>query len=240
MSEEKPVVFIVDDDPSIRSLLSKLIRSVGLRAEAFASSGEFLSQPPPSGPACLVLDVRMPGLSGLDLQERLVQLGLDIPIIFITGFGNVPQSVRAMKAGAVDFLQKPFENQALLDAVNRALERDRSARLRHGEIHEIEARLATLTPREIEVFRLVAAGLANKQVADELGLSEKTVKIHRGHVMQKMDARTFADLVRMAEKANRKAPRAEEHSLFRPRVAAFRSALRLFPLIGLWSYAGNP
>ncbi|MCX5752397.1 MAG: response regulator transcription factor [Candidatus Krumholzibacteria bacterium] len=212
MSEEKPIVFIVDDDPSIRSLLLKLIRSVGLQVEAFASSGEFLSQPPPSGPACLVLDVRMPGLSGLDLQVRLAQLGLDIPIIFITGFGNVPQSVRAMKAGAVDFLQKPFENQTILDAVNRALERDRTARLRHGEIHEIEARLATLTPREYEVFILVATGLANKQVADKLGLSEKTVKIHRGHVMQKMEARTFADLVRMAEKANRKIPRAEEHA----------------------------
>jgi FixJ family two-component response regulator len=211
MSEEKSVVFVVDDDPSIRSLLSKLIRSIGLRVEAFASSGEFLSQPPPAGPACLVLDVRMPGLSGLDLQERLAQLGLDIPIIFITGFGNVPQSVRAMKAGAVDFLQKPFENQTLLDAVNRALERDRTARLRHEEIHEIEARLATLTPREYEVFNLVATGLANKQVADELGLSEKTVKIHRGHVMQKVEARTFADLVRMAERLNRKAPRTEEH-----------------------------
>jgi FixJ family two-component response regulator len=210
MSEEKPIVFIVDDDPSIRSLLCKLIKSVGLEAEAFASSGEFLSQPPPAGPACLVLDVRMPGLSGLDLQERLVQLGLDIPIIFITGFGNVPQSVRAMKAGAVDFLQKPFENQTLLDAVNRALERDRTARLRHEEIHEIEARLTTLTPREHEVFFLVATGLANKQVADELGLSEKTVKIHRGHVMQKMEARTFADLVRMAERANHKARRGEE------------------------------
>jgi FixJ family two-component response regulator len=210
MSEEKRIVFIVDDDPSIRSLLSKLIRSVGLQAEAFASSAEFLAQPPPSCPACLVLDVRMPGLSGLDLQERLVQLGLDIPIIFITGYGDVPQSVRAMKAGAVDFLQKPFENQALLDAVNRALERDRTARLRLGEIHEIEERLATLTPRENEVFFLVATGLANKQVAGELGISEKTVKIHRGHIMQKMEARTFADLVRMAERLKRKAPRAEE------------------------------
>jgi FixJ family two-component response regulator len=212
MSKESPVVFIVDDDPAIRSLISKLIQSVGLRAQAFASSQEFLSQPPPSDPACLVLDVRMPGLSGLDLQERLAQLGLDIPIIFITGFGNVPQSVRAMKAGAVDFLQKPFENQTLLDAVDRALERDRTARLAHGEINEIEARLATLTPREYEVFILVATGLANKQVADELGLSEKTVKIHRGHVMQKMEARTFADLVRMAEKAKRKAPRDRERA----------------------------
>jgi FixJ family two-component response regulator len=212
MSKESPVVFIVDDDPAIRSLISKLIQSVGLRAQAFASSQEFLSQPPPSDPACLVLDVRMPGLSGLDLQERLAQLGLDIPIIFITGFGNVPQSVRAMKAGAVDFLQKPFENQTLLDAVDRALERDRTARLAHGEINEIEARLATLTPREYEVFILVATGLANKQVADELGLSEKTVKIHRGHVMHKMEARTFADLVRMAEKAKRKAPRDREHA----------------------------
>jgi FixJ family two-component response regulator len=210
MSEEKSVVFIVDDDPSVRTLLSKLIQSIGLRAEAFSSSVEFLSQAPPSSPACLVLDVRMPGLSGLDLQERLVQLGLDIPIIFITGFGNVPQSVRAMKAGAVDFLQKPFENQALLDAVNKALEIDRSARLANQEIREIDERLATLTPREREVFFLVATGLANKLVADELGLSEKTVKIHRGHVMQKMGAPTFADLVRMAGKATRKAPHAEE------------------------------
>jgi FixJ family two-component response regulator len=216
MSEEKSVVFVVDDDPSIRSLLSKLIRSIGLRVEAFASSGEFLSQPPPAGPACLVLDVRMPGLSGLDLQERLAQLGLDIPIIFITGFGNVPQSVRAMKAGAVDFLQKPFENQTLLDAVNRALERDRTARLRHEEIHEIEARLATLTPREYEVFNLVATGLANKQVADELGLSEKTVKIHRSHVMQQGAAHRGTHL-------------------FGSQVASSRLAYRPFPLIGLWS-----
>jgi FixJ family two-component response regulator len=210
MSEENAIVFVVDDDPSIRTLLSKLLRSVGLHVEAFASSVDFLAQPPPSGPACLVLDVRMPGLSGLDLQERLAQLGLDIPIIFITGFGNVPQSVRAMKAGAIDFLQKPFENQALLDAVNRALERDRTARLHQGEIKEMVARLTTLTPREREVFHLVAAGLANKQVADELNLSEKTVKIHRGNVMRKMEARTFADLVRMAEKLKLKAPRAED------------------------------
>jgi FixJ family two-component response regulator len=210
MSEENAIVFVVDDDPSIRTLLSKLLRSVGLHVEAFATSVDFLAQPPPSGPACLVLDVRMPGLSGLDLQERLAQLGLDIPIIFITGFGNVPQSVRAMKAGAIDFLQKPFENQALLDAVNRALERDRTARLHQGEIKEMVARLTTLTPREREVFHLVAAGLANKQVADELNLSEKTVKIHRGNVMRKMEARTFADLVRMAEKLKLKAPRAED------------------------------
>jgi FixJ family two-component response regulator len=211
MSEENAIVFVVDDDPSIRTLLSKLLRSVGLHAEVFASSVDFLAQPPPPGPACLVLDVRMPGLSGLDLQEQLSQLGLDIPIIFITGFGNVPQSVRAMKAGAIDFLQKPFENQALLDAVNKALERDRTARLHQGEIKEMVARLATLTPREREVFHLVAAGLANKQVADELNLSEKTVKIHRGNVMRKMEARTFADLVRMAEKLKLKATRAEDH-----------------------------
>ena len=211
MSEEKPVVFVVDDDPSVRKLLTKLIQSIDLRVEAFASSGEFLARPLPAVPACLVLDVRMPGLSGFDLQERLLERGLEIPIIFITGFGNVPQSVRAMKAGAVDFLQKPFENQALLDAVNRALDRDRSSRLRNAEIHEIETRLATLTRREYEVFIRVVDGLANKQVADELGLSEKTVKIHRGHVMQKMKAQTFADLVRMAEKTNRSTPREAKH-----------------------------
>lgn len=212
MSEESSVVFVVDDDPSIRKLLAALVESVKLRTEVFASAAEFLAQPPPTGPACLILDIRMPGLSGLDLQERLAKQGWEIPIIFITGFGNVPQSVRAMKAGAVDFLQKPFENQTLLDAVNRALERDRRARMLREERREIEARLSTLTPREHDVFIKVAAGLANKQVADELGLSEQTVKIHRGRVMQKMKARSFADLVRMAEKAPGGAPRIEEHS----------------------------
>ena len=202
MGEQRSVVYVVDDDPSIRSLLIKLIRSIGLPVEAFSSSQEFLSSARPEGPACLVLDVRLPGLSGLELQERLVQSGVDIPVIFITGFGSIPQSVRAMKAGAVDFLEKPFENQALLDAVNRALDRSRASLGHHLELREISDRVTSLTPREHEVFVRVAAGLANKQVADELALSEKTVKIHRANVMRKMQARTFAELVRMAERLN--------------------------------------
>ncbi|MGD1047474.1 MAG: response regulator transcription factor [Candidatus Krumholzibacteriaceae bacterium] len=202
MSEQRPVVYVVDDDPAIRSLLSKLVKSIGLPVEAFASSQEFLSSARPEGPACLVLDVRLPGLSGLELQERLVQSGIDIPVIFITGFGNIPQSVRAMRAGAVDFLEKPFENQALLDAVNRALVKSRVSLGHNLELREIHDRVKSLTPREHEVFVRVAAGLANKQVADELALSEKTVKIHRANVMRKMQARTFAELVRMAEKLN--------------------------------------
>jgi len=206
MSEQRPVVYVVDDDPSIRSLLIKLIRSIGLPVEAFSSSQEFLSSTRPEGPACLVLDVRLPGLSGLELQERLVQSGVDIPVIFITGYGSIPQSVRAMKAGAVDFLEKPFENQALLDAVNRALERSRVSLGHNLELREIHDRIKSLTPREHEVFVRVAAGLANKQVADELALSEKTVKIHRANVMRKMQAGTFAELVRMAEKLNLVSP----------------------------------
>jgi len=202
MGEQRSVVYVVDDDPSIRSLLIKLIRSIGLPVEAFSSSQEFLESARPEGPACLVLDVRLPGLSGLELQERLVQSGVDIPVIFITGFGSIPQSVRAMKAGAVDFLEKPFENQALLDAVNRALDRSRASLGHHLELREISDRVTSLTPREHEVFVRVAAGLANKQVADELALSEKTVKIHRANVMRKMQARTFAELVRMAERLN--------------------------------------
>ncbi|HVO77160.1 MAG TPA: response regulator [Candidatus Bathyarchaeia archaeon] len=202
MSEQDAVVYVVDDDPSIRSLLIKLIRSIGLPVEAFSSSQEFLSSARPTGPACLVLDVRLPGVSGLELQDDLMRSGMEIPIIFITGFGSVSQSVRAMKAGAVDFLEKPFENQALLDAVNRALDKSRASLDRRLELREIAERIKSLTPREHEVFVRIAAGLANKQVADELGLSEKTVKIHRANVMRKMEAATFADLVRMAGKAN--------------------------------------
>jgi FixJ family two-component response regulator len=202
MSETKPIVYVVDDDPSVRSLLKKLIQSVGLPVEAFASPQEFLSHPKPEEPACIVLDVRLPGLSGLELQERLVQSGIDIPIIFITGFGSVPQSVRAMKAGAIDFIEKPFENQTLLDAVNRALEKSRLALRQRAEMRELNDRIKSLTPREYEVFVRIVAGLANKQVADELTLSEKTVKIHRANVMRKMQARTFAELVHMSEKLN--------------------------------------
>jgi len=200
VSADKPIVYIVDDDPSVLTLLGKLIQSVGLSVETFSSAQEFLSAARPAGPACLVLDVRLPGLSGLELQEQLARSGREIQIIFITGYGSVPQSVRAMKAGACDFLEKPFENQALLDAVNRAIERDRAARKHRDEILEIEKRIGSLTRREYEVFVRIAAGLANKQVAGELGLSEQTVKIHRARVMQKLEAVTFADLVRMAEK----------------------------------------
>ncbi|MDD4857018.1 MAG: response regulator transcription factor [Candidatus Krumholzibacteria bacterium] len=206
MSENEPVVFIVDDDPDVRSLITRLIQSVGLPVEAFASSQEFLSRAKPEEPACIVLDIRLPGLSGLDLQERLVQSGIDVPVIFITGFGSVPQSVRAMKAGAVDFIEKPFENQTLLDAVNRALEKSRLALRRRSEMREIDERTKSLTPREYEVFVRIVSGLANKQVADELSLSEKTVKIHRANVMRKMQARTFAELVHMAERLNLVSP----------------------------------
>jgi FixJ family two-component response regulator len=200
MVDPDGMVYVVDDDPSVRSLLTRLVRSVGLTVQAFSSSQEFLESVRSEGPACLILDVRLPGLSGLDLQERLAEADPDISIIFITGFGSVPQSVRAMKAGAVDYLEKPFENQALLDAVQRALDVSRLAHLRRRELREIGDRVKSLTTREYEVLVRVAAGLANKQVADELALSEKTVKIHRANVMRKMQAQTFAELVRMVEK----------------------------------------
>jgi FixJ family two-component response regulator len=197
VSTPAPVVFVVDDDAAVRRSLARLLGSAGLRAETFASAQEFLARPEADGPACLVLDVRMPGLSGLDLQERLGSRVGVLPIVFMTGHGTVPMSVRAMKAGASDFLQKPFDDQALLDAVEGALDRSRAARERRGRRNEVLARLETLTPREREVFDGVVRGLLNKQIAAELGSAEKTVKIHRGRVMQKMDAGSVADLVRM-------------------------------------------
>jgi FixJ family two-component response regulator len=200
MNDETRIVYVVDDDPSVRTLLKKLMQSIGLPVEAYASSREFLDRPRRAVPSCLVLDVRMPEQSGFELQQRLAELSEDIPIVFITGFGNVPQSVRAMKAGAVDFLEKPFENQALLDAVHRALDRCRKSLLRRSELSQIEERVKTLSPREYEVFSKIVTGLANKETAHELGLSEKTVKIHRARVMQKMKASSFAELVRMAER----------------------------------------
>jgi FixJ family two-component response regulator len=200
MTEPDRLVFVVDDDASLRESLKDLLHSVGLRVEAFASAQEFLRTKRPDVPSCLVLDVRLKGLSGLDLQKRLVEGDIDIPIIFITGHGDVPMAVQAMKAGALEFLRKPFRDQELLDAVQQALERDRKGREQRAEIAELRSRFDSLTPREREVMALVAAGLLNKQVAGELGTSEASVKVHRQHVMEKLGADSLAELVRMADK----------------------------------------
>ncbi|MGO9434199.1 MAG: response regulator transcription factor [Terracidiphilus sp.] len=200
MKEQDPVVFVIDDDRMIREGLQSLIRSVGLRVETFASAQDFLGAKRPDAPACLVLDVRMPGLSGLDLQLKLRDGGIPIPIIFITGHGDIPMSVRAMKEGAHEFLTKPVRGQDLLDAVQKAIASDRALRNERQEIDEIRTRFESLTPRETEVLNLVVAGLLNKQIADQLGMSELTVKTHRAHVMEKTEADSLAHLVRMAEK----------------------------------------
>ena len=196
---EEPIVFVIDDDASMREALQSLFRSVGLRVEVFGSASEFLQSKLPDVAGCLILDVRLPRLSGLEFQAELVKAGIHIPIIFMTGHGDVPMSVKAMKAGAVDFLTKPFRDQDMLDAVAMAIERDRKRRVGAKALSGLEARFAVLTSREREVLALVTAGLMNKQIAAEIGIAEITVKIYRGNVMKKMGAKSLADLVRMAE-----------------------------------------
>jgi FixJ family two-component response regulator len=200
LTEEKPVVYVVDDDPSVRKALERLLRSAGHDAKTFASAPEFLNFTYPDTPGCLILDIKLPGLSGLELQDRLVEKDISFPIIFITGHGTVPASVRAFKAGAMDFLQKPFKDRELLDAVSRGIEKHHSLRKKQKEMKTLHARLNTLTPREREVFSLVVSGMLNKQVAFDLGITEKTIKVHRARVMEKMGAQSLADLVRFAEK----------------------------------------
>jgi FixJ family two-component response regulator len=199
LPEPDPIVWVVDDDVSLREALGSLIRSAGLRVETFASAQEFLARSQVDTPNCLVLDVQLPALSGLDLQKRMAEVNLEIPIVFITGHGNIPMSVRAMKAGAVEFLTKPLADQDLLEAIQQAISRDRVARQQKAKMRQLQDRYQSLTPREREVMERVVSGLLNKQVAAELGTTEFTVKVHRGRVMRKMQCNSFADLVRMSE-----------------------------------------
>ena len=200
MVEEGAVVFVIDDDPSMRLALEDLVRSVGLEVRTFAAPQEFLQSKPSDAPGCLVLDVRLPGMSGLTFHKELAKEGLALPVIFITGHGDIPMSVRAMKAGAVEFLTKPFHDQDLLDAIHAAIEKDRKRRGEAMRLAELSERFATLSERERQIMRLVVIGRPNKQIAAELGLSEMTVKVHRGQVMRKMHARSLPELVRMADR----------------------------------------
>jgi FixJ family two-component response regulator len=207
-STDGPIVFVVDDDESMRLALARLFRSVQLRVEVFATTQEFLQAQRLDAPSCLVLDVRLPGLSGLDFQAELTKADVRMPIVFITGHGDIPMTVRAMKAGAVDFLAKPFRDQDLLDAVATAIQRDQKRREHENAVADLRAHLASLTPREREIMALVASGLMSKQIAAQIHLSEITVKVHRSHIMKKMAARSVADLVRMAEALGVKPPKA--------------------------------
>jgi len=199
-SGDDATVFVVDDDDQMRAAMQRLLKSVGLRAEAFASPQEFLRRKLPDGPSCLILDVRLPGMSGLDVQRKLTETGLQIPVIFITGHGDIPMTVKAMKSGAVEFLTKPFRDQDLLDAIQQALQRENEIRQQQHKIQDLQERYQTLTAREREVMGLLASGMLTKQIASRLGTSEITAQVHRGQVMRKMDANSPAELGRMAEK----------------------------------------
>ena len=198
-SSEQSVVFVVDDDDAVRAAVGRLVRSIGLNAVLLASAREFLAQKLPTAPCCLVLDVRLPGLGGLDFQAELAKANIYTPIIFVTAYGDIPMSVKAMKAGALEFLTKPFRDQDLIDAIQLALERDRKRREDESVVSVLHAKYETLSPREQEVMTYVTSGLLNKQIATEIGITENTVKLHRGHLIEKMGAKSLADLVRMAD-----------------------------------------